>query len=323
MIGCYTEPAGRGAGVTLVAVDGSMVAQVDSPSYLAVHPSLPLVYAVLEQAEGRLVTLRREPTGLVAVDDRPTGGADPCHLALSSDGAWLGVANYTGGSLAVFALGPDGLPSADPQLISYTGSGPHPERQLSPHPHQVVFDGDLLTVVDLGTDRVRRYSVDGQQWHAVPDALLRKGSGPRHYVVDGDLRHVVGELDGTLTSYRVDVAGVWHEVGVTSTSSHPADKAPSHIALHDGLIYVANRGADTIAAFSVENGLPLLLGEVPTGGAWPRQFVIVGDRLLVANERSHEVTALRLTDGVPTPAGADQRLVSGSPTCIAVAPATP
>ncbi len=37
-----------------------------------------------------------------------TQGADPCHLSLDKKGSNLLVANYTGGSVAVLAIGNDG-----------------------------------------------------------------------------------------------------------------------------------------------------------------------------------------------------------------------
>ena len=56
--GSYTaDSGGRGTGIGAVAAaaDGTLrwlgiAAPADSPSFLAVHPSLPVVYAVAEQA---------------------------------------------------------------------------------------------------------------------------------------------------------------------------------------------------------------------------------------------------------------------------------
>ncbi|MDQ1724619.1 MAG: 6-phosphogluconolactonase [Frankiaceae bacterium] len=325
LIGCYTPPAGQGDGITTGAVSGAIAAAsgmgtVISPSFLAVHPHLPIVYAVSELEHGRLVSLRREGDGaLTVVDDRPTQGGEPCHVAISPDSRWVAVANYKDGSLVAFALDEQGLPTGDGQLMRHDGNGPVADRQAGPHCHQVTFDDELLTVTDLGADRIHRYVLEGSTWVAAPsgDVVLRPGTGPRHQVVDGTLRFVVGELDGRVTAFRVSAGGEWSELGSAPTTSFSGTSYPSHIVLFKGHLYVGNRGADTIGVLRVDGeGRPEYVGETATGGAWPRHFAIVGDDVVVANERSHEVTVLALNRKSPLPVGASGRLAAGSPTCI-------
>ena len=325
LIGCYTPPAGTGEGVSVATLVGDSLSavagalgDVPSPSFLALHPELPLVYAVAEHA-GRLVTLRRDGMDLTVVDDRPTGGTETCHVAVSPDARWLATANYGDGSLSAFALGDDGMPTTQAQVMHHTGGGPVADRQEGPHCHQVTFDGELLTVTDLGADRIRRYVLDGDTWVPSPagDVVLTPGTGPRHQVVDGDLRHVVGELRGHLSTYRVDAAtGAWTELGTAKTTSYDGISYPSHVVLDGGHLYVGNRGADTISVLRLEDDRPAFVGEIVTGGTWPRHFALTAGRILVANERSHDVTVLALTAGDPVPHATGERLVTGSPTCI-------
>lgn len=69
-------------------------------------------------------------------------GADPCYLSLDHTGQFLFVANYTGGSVAVFPLGADG--AVQPAVDSKVHAGPVvPEladRQEGAHPHAIVLD---------------------------------------------------------------------------------------------------------------------------------------------------------------------------------------
>lgn len=329
LLGCYTAPDGQGDGVRELTVGDALAlvpgeaSGVRSPSFLAVHPTVGVVYAVAELGEGRLVTLRRVASGAFdVVDDRPTGGDHPCHVALSPDLAWAAVANYGDGSLAMVPLGADGVPTSDPHVLRHSGSGPVPDRQDGPHCHQVTFDGDMVTVTDLGADRVRRYVLGDNGWSSAAggDAVLRSGSGPRHQVVDGDRRFVTGELDSTITAYRVDEAGVWQEVASAPSTSHGGTCYPSHVQLHAGHLYVGNRGPDTVAVFRLDGDQPVLVDEVESGGEWPRHFAIVGDRVLVANERSSTVTALPIPTGAVVPSAAAEILPSGSPTCIVALP---
>jgi 6-phosphogluconolactonase (cycloisomerase 2 family) len=130
-------------------------------------------------------------------------------------------------------------------------------------------------------------------------ARLRPGSGPRHLVAEGTRRWVVGELDATVTTYDEEASGRWRELGsCPSTGTVTAEPVyPSHIGLHDGHLYVANRGPGTLAVFAVGDGKPTLVGEVPTGGRWPRHFAFAGVTIVVANERSDELTWLPLGHG--------------------------
>ena len=51
-------------------------------------------------------------------------------------------------------------------------------------------------------------------------------------------------------------------------------------------------------------GRPEYIGETATGGVWPRHFALIGESIVVANERSHELTVLPLSGQNPLPAGA-------------------
>src|SRR5690606_33299654 len=108
-----------------------------SPTFLAAHPTLPLVYAVSELTDGLLTTLAVGDDGTLRVlDECPTGGDSPCHLTVSPDGRHLLVAHYGDGTLTPFTLTPSGRVIAAGPVVRHEGSGPDPERQDGPHVHQ-------------------------------------------------------------------------------------------------------------------------------------------------------------------------------------------
>jgi 6-phosphogluconolactonase (cycloisomerase 2 family) len=331
LVGCYTAEAGgggRGIVSTAVREDGSFAPVVDaagdvpSPSFLAAHPRLPVVYAVSELAAGVLTTYDAgTPDRLRQIAAQPTGGSLPCHLAVDGDARFLAVAGYGDGSLSIFGLDAEGQPSIR-VVFQHTGSGPDAERQQGPHCHQVLLlDG--VSVTDLGADCVHRYrqTVDG--WTAAPAgaAALRVGSGPRHVAVDGDLRYVVDELDPGVTTYLEDPAtGRWEEVARAAYAGDRAGCLPSHVVLHDGFLYVANRGVDTLSVFEVAGEKLVVVAEVPTGGSWPRHFDVFGRTIVVANQHSDSLTSLVLPPGDPVPVLTAYSAVTGAPACVLVAP---
>ncbi len=352
LIGCYTKGAGgEGDGISLVHRDvrtGALgpteaVVTAPAPSFVVVHPSLPVLYAVNEVPEGAVSAFAIMPDGdLSALGSWPTAGSFPCHLGVDSAARHLVVANYGSGSVASFELDGAGIPFRSSGLGQHSGVGKDPQRQEGPHAHQVIPTGDGVVAVDLGVDTVFRYRRDpttGDLGEPEVALRLRPGTGPRRLVVDRfGLMHVVGELDASVTSFARRGPD-WHELGSTASSAAP-DSLPSEMALSpDGRhLYVANRGPDTIAVFALSGGPPAFVGEVSTGGAWPRHFAFVvsayvasafvagafaADSLYVPNERSHTVVAFRIdpSTGMPTPTG--DVLATPSPTCIAPHPPPP
>ncbi|MDI3329945.1 MAG: beta-propeller fold lactonase family protein [Micrococcus sp.] len=161
-----------------------------------------------------------------------------------------------------------------------------------------------------------RVSVEPVAAHHLPG-----GTGPRHLAVlparpeaerPGPHLAVVGELDSRLHVLGLDAGPEgFPEVGIVPTHAQDADpeaardNLPSHLVVSaDGaLVYVANRGRDTIGV--IRRGEPLeLIAEVPCGGNWPRHIALAGPAggqgLLVALERDDAVVYLPLdAAGIP------------------------
>lgn len=333
-IGGYTaESGGRGEGIVAARRDlesGELtplgtVAVTPAPSFLARHQRLPVLYAVNELTDGAISAFRVAPDGgLTPLGSRPTGGAEPCHLAVAGDGRHLFVANYGGGSVTVFPLDEQGVPGERSDVVRHEGHGPDPERQEAAHAHMVSpgRDGDPLLAVDLGTDSVYRYDLDAATGRLVPRAprvRTAAGAGPRHLARHPDGRRcwLVGELDGSVVAYEL-TDGALHQRGRVEASERAGHVQPSEIAVGpDGrFLYVANRGVGTIAVFALEGFLPVPVAEVDTGGEWPRHFALGGPHLYVADERADMIRVFRVdpATGVPSPIG--EPVVVPSPTCV-------
>ncbi|MBQ1071695.1 lactonase family protein [Micromonospora sp. C31] len=334
-IGGYTaHSGGRGTGIVAARRDPAsgeltplgVVAVTPSPSFLARHPRLPVLYAVNELPDGQVSAFRVGVDGeLTPLGTRATGGAEPCHLAVVPGGGHLVAANYGGGSVTVFPLDPDGVPGERSDLVQHEGHGPDPERQEGAHAHMVnpaPGRGPLLAV-DLGTDSIYRYDLDAASGRLVPRAprvRTAAGAGPRHLARHPDGRRcwVAGELDGSVTAYELTGDGALHQRGRVEASDRPGHVQPSEIAVGpDGRhLYVANRGVGTVAVFAVSAELPELVAEVDTGGEWPRHFARAGEHLYVADERADMVRVFRVdaATGVPVPVG--EPVAVPSPTCV-------
>jgi 6-phosphogluconolactonase (cycloisomerase 2 family) len=307
-IGSFTAAGGRGV-LTAAVNHGSGALTVLSatdavadPSYLALSASGETLYAVSETNDGALAAFHADADGL-----RPAGepvavlAAGPTHLALYA--GHVLTANYGSGSVTAVPVGPDGGLGARASVLLHDGSGPHPQRQQTPHAHQVLPDpsGQWAVSVDLGTDSVRVCSLDpAGDLKVHRETALRPGSGPRHLAFHprGRRAYVLNELAPTVTVCRWNAADGMLQPG-PETPLLPAppegDAYPSEIVIApDGrFAWAATRGADVISvlALDAEGDRLTLAATVPCGGHWPRDLALdpAGRHLYAANERSGDV----------------------------------
>ncbi|MGX6602279.1 lactonase family protein [Micromonosporaceae bacterium Da 78-11] len=333
-VGGYTgDKGGDGEGIALLRRDTAtgvltrlgVAARTPSPSFLAQHPTLPVLYAVNEVESAGTVSAFTVASdgGLTPLSVQPTGGSDPAHLSVTADGRHLLVANYSSGSVSVHPLDPQGAPGERSDLLDLVGSGPDPDRQAGPHAHMVRPDGGDVLIVDLGSDRVWRARLDpvsGRLALQGAAVVAKPGTGPRHLfrAADGALL-LVGELSGDLTWYRPAADGSLELAGeVRTTATDAAENYPSEIVMGrcGRFVYVANRGPDTVTAFAWDGVRATPVAEVATGGAWPRHMTLLGDHLYVANEKSQSVTTFRIDPTTGIPAAQGDPTAQASPTCL-------
>jgi 6-phosphogluconolactonase len=315
--GTYTTTTS--AGIYVFAYDSASGALTErstlgghgSPSFLARHPILPVLYAVHEldafdgQPQGALTAMRFDPStgALTVLNTLSTNGLHPCHVSVDRTGRFAFAANYSSGSVAMYALAVDGALHERCDFVQHRGAGPNVSRQEGPHAHQTVVgpDNRFLYVNDLGTDQVMIYAIDAAAGKLRPHgyARIQGGAGPRHidFSPDGRNAYVINELDNTLNAFAVAPDGSLRELQSLSTLpagySEVSYCADVHVSADGRFVYGSNRGHNSIAAFArdLNNGLLTAQGRTPTGGAWPRNFALApgGRVMLVTNQESDDV----------------------------------
>lgn len=348
-IGTYTDEK-RAEGIYLVRFDtrtGALrqVGAVNAganPSFLAIHPNGRFLYAVneVEERGGKKTggvsafAIDGAAGGLTKLGEQASEGSAPCYVSVDRRGKSVLVANYSGGSVAMLPIQGDGALGAATMIDRHQGKipGPNAERQEAPHAHCIVTDPSnrFALSADLGLDRVFVYRLgdDAATW-AVTDsaeARLRPGSGPRHIAFHPTmpLVYVANELDSTVTTVRFDRGnGGLSPIDTRSTlpvgwhgTSYAAD---IHVAPLGNVIYVSNRGHNSIAVFSVAgNGALALEQTIPTEGDWPRNFSLdpTGRWLLVGNQNSGSVVVLARDPKSGRLSATGQRIELPSPVCI-------
>lgn len=321
-VGCQTSvTGGNGTGITALRPDASGALTrvgelaMASPSWLTRHPTAPVLYATNESAAGAVTTVDLDT--FTAVDAVPSGGAEPCHLAVTADERYLLCANYGSGSMAAFALATDGRVTDRTDLVTHEGSGPDPDRQEAAHVHMAVPldtpQGTIVSAVDLGTDEIRSYLLAGTgTFEPLAVSAMPPGTGPRQLVrrPGTDLAYVAGELANTLVAVREGPAGTFTPLTVTEAATPSAERNyPAHLELADELLYLSTRGADVITVFDL-SGLAPKRATDRRSGAYPRHFTLAGGTCHVAAQRGDEIVSFPLSGGPAT------RFPTGTPTCV-------
>src|SRR5215213_3664056 len=289
-----------------------------NPSFLSIDQSKSYLYAVNEVGEygGRpsgavsAFAIDHSKDSLTLLNQEATLGADPCYVTVDSKRKNLLVANYTGGSVTVLPIRPDGSLGTATDVKQHEGSGPK-EQQKGPHAHCIILDRKErhALVADLGIDKIMIYEYDGSRGKLTPKeqpfVQLQAGAGPRHLTFhpNGDYLYAISELDSTLTSFKYDDDdGTLKQIETVSTL--PVDFkgvsycADVHIHQSGKFLYGSNRGHNSIVVFRIDrgNGKLKLVEHVWTQGDWPRNFVIdpYGQFLFVANQRSDNVVTFSI-----------------------------
>ena len=294
------------------------------PTYLALHPHLPVVYACNEQdgdaAAVSAFGLNRTTATLTALGTQPTHGNSPCFVSVDPTGKLLFTANYGSGSLSAFPLDAGGRPGPALHVFQCAGSGlcgtpgPVPGRQDGPHIHCATLspDGHYVLACDLGDDGILCFPLqpDSAQPVGTPLRLrARAGSGPRHIAFlpphssGGERFACIHELDCTVDLYSwpphegagpLPGTAVALTPNANATSAHPNTAAELAVTRDGRFLYTSTRGANELTVLALAAGTNKLVPtqQIPCGGQTPRFFALDPTErwLLSAHQDSDSVT---------------------------------
>ena len=326
-IGTYTGKGSQGIysysfdPASGTAMPLGLAAESPNPSFLAADPQGRFLYAVNEVND-----FNGKPTGAVSAFsiDRRTGkltllnqvsslGAGPAHISLDRAGRYVLIANYDGGSVAVYPILQDGKLGSHSAFQQQAGSSADKERQEGPHAHSIVasYDDRFIFAADLGADKVFIYRFDNKNGAMSPNdpgfAKVAPGSGPRHLVFgnSGKFLYLANELAGTVTVFAYDPrSGTLQSkqtVSALPDKFHGENTEAEIVVDSTGkFLYVSNRGDETnnitVFRISATDGTLTFVQRVPSGGKAPRNFAIdpSGRWLLAANQDSNDIQIFRV-----------------------------
>ena len=307
---------------------------IDAASFLAIDAGARYLYSVNRIDGGVVIAheIASETGELREINRTSSGGVGPAYVSVDPLGAYVFVANYAGGSIALYPIRDDGGLDPASHVIDHEGSSVDSDRQEGPHPHSIVPDpaGQFVYVPDLGTDDVWIYAIDRDADELTPAsesrAPLASGAGPRHldFHPTQPIMYVINELDSTISTFRRDTdTGALSHVDTCTTLPPDADGesycADIHVHPAGEWVYGSNRGHDSIAVFTVEaDGSLTSIEHTPCGGEWPRNFAIdpVGQYLYVENRHSDTIVSFAIDDETGTLEPTDAVTQVPEPICL-------
>lgn len=308
------------------------VAGIERPSFIAVHPSGTSFVATSEVGNGELVSYWIHPASrkIVEINRQSSNGDHPAHVTIDETGRWLLSVTYSGATVNVHPLHPDGAIGNLADSVRHEGSGPNRERQDAAHPHSIIQvpGKNLFLVSDLGTDTISTYNMDSSDGKLTLQHKVRTeaGAGPRHLCFHPTKPFVysLNELNSTLMVYRISQEGQLEFIQLLpllpDSYKEPNTSAEIAVSSDGRFVFASNRGHDSIASFAIQdNGTLENLGLTGAGGEGPRHFAVIpgNNWVVVANENSHTLAVLKMGD-LGGPCTVEQIVQTTAPVCVKV-----
>lgn len=335
-IGTYTKGYSKGIYSFILdrengrLLDPAVAAETGSPTYLSVSGDGRQLYSVVKAGmSGGITAYQIDAEGrLKETGEQISAGASPCYVSIDPEGQYILSANYHRATVDLYEAAPTGI-GALLDMDQHSGSGADPERQEGPHVHFADFtpDRNYVVAIDLGTDQLTTYRIDGGKLIRAAVLELAPGTGPRHLVFhpSAPFAYVISELSSEVIVLHYEAeTGRFDPVQKVSAlpedfSGHSQGGAVK-ISPDGHFVYASNRGADTLAVFETGQnpGKVSLVEHVPTDGEWPRDFEIdpTGRFLVAANQNSGNLVLFHRNreTGRLTPAGSE--IFVPDPVCI-------
>ncbi len=275
------------------------------PAFLAASENGRILFVAL-RSSGQLAAYQIDPTnGLLRLINTVDGGADPAFLIPDRSGRFLLTAYYVDNKVTVHSISDDGRLSNVPVCSVSTAD----------NAHGIAIDSQNKSVYvsHTGANRIDQFRLHAETGHLTPlnppFTMAEPGQNPRHVVLH----------PSDAWAYCSNEAGGSHEDGASmyqrnkdsmlltlqqSVSSLPADfdagknsTSRCLITPNGRLLYVANRGHDSIAGFAIDQTSGRLKRvSITETETVPRSFTVTRDgrHLYAAGEASGKVAAYQI-----------------------------
>jgi len=273
-------------------------------------------YAVIRETtpdeNSKIKMMQIAPDGRLGdvVEEYDTMGHRANHVLIDGERNHIFATNFGSGSLFC----------TPKELLVFTGTSVHPEKQNQAHTHCIELspDGKYYIVADLGADELYVLDFD---LNVVSKEKMPAGHGPRQfkYSDDGRYLYVMSEI-----SSHIEVVS-YEEGKLTYVASYPClpedykeYSAAGEIRKAGDFLFTANRGHSSICVHHIlPEGKLERVGIFSSIGTLPRNLLVMDDELVVLCEVSQDVHFMKIMpDG--SLVATEKTFETPKPACIGV-----
>ena len=303
-----------------------------NPWWISIHPNGGFLYSANEvsgtagDTNGSISAYKIDrSTGMLThLNTLSSGGSRPAHLSVHPSGRYVLVANFSGNTLVVFPIAPNGslgspvdikhdegaIGAAKPS--SAPAGGFQSNGHDRPRPHMILTDpaGKYVVSSDLSMDALLVWEFGLDTGHlrlsSNPPALVGSGDGARHFAFhpNGKMLFSLQEEGGTIVSFDYDPS-TGRLTRRQTLSTLPKDYKGSFytseivVAPSGNFVYTANRLYDSIVCFRIsKDGSLSKISEDWAHGDFPRHLAIspTGKYMYVCNQRNDEIATFAVDE---------------------------
>jgi len=285
-------------------------ASADSPSWLAAHPTLDVVYAALEDSNAVQAFRRTGEASLAQLGNPVEAGTSLCHIAVAPDGGSLVASCWSDGRVVRMTLDAAGRPSTP--VIAAAATDPYGSGST---PGEPAGAGSTDGAIDLAAaSRVLRAAAGTEFAHLVPDYDEPLGTAPDETAEDAASRvsraHEAVFLPSGLvvtTDMGLDLVRFWRPTPAglrpVQAVALPLGTGPRHMVWHpSGHLYVVTElsrevyalAPDPTGSWRVVAGTSLGVGTLPGDTAAELAASFDGEFLYAGVRGSNTIATVRV-----------------------------
>lgn len=302
----YTKKAGKGVYAAQFNSDNGelstpeVLVELNGPTYIDVTNDLKLIALAKSGDKGGIVVYDISGDKPKMLDEDFSEETSPSYVKFDASRNLIFSAYFHLSKVKIDHLTDDGKIEHYSE-VKFEGHGPRTEQdQSKPHFSVLTPDGKLI-ICDYGADRIYIYDIeDPKQPRLMNNYIAPAGYAPRHLVFHPTKPYVyvACELSSKILvmEYDAQTAGLTLVDEVSAAKDEQKNTTAAIRISKDGkFLYASTRGADTIAAFTVDpNGDRLKkLDTVSTKGNGPRDFDLdPSDKYVIAANQDSDDLAI-------------------------------
>ena len=276
---------------------------VENPSYLCEEDGY--LFTVTEAQNYACVYLfQRTTSGYQLLDQKTIEGGDLCHITYSKKNKALFGACYGTGTLFSIRVEEGGFGDILFHEVQVSEKLTKTPVSLT-RAHCVLLNKEesMLLVINIELDRIYFYEIHEGFLKLVRTLDTPSGTGPRHAIYSADERfiYIITEYSNEIFIYgNNSTMDMLQRVSTLSPNYTGISKCSTLCFSKEGtFLYAANRGADTIAVFTVKkDGTLELIQQYDCEGKHPRHMIISQDGryLIICNQFSDNIIVFELDE---------------------------